>query len=99
MKLGIVVMLISMIVGASALAGINDVKDVVLQNAPTEKSYDFLLPFIEYEKRYAISDTGWNKTFGGKSSDGGYAVEQTFDGGYIIIGDTMSFDVGVVMFG
>ena len=94
MKVGIIVMLISMIVGTSALAGINDVKGIVLQNASAEKSYEFLLPSIECEKKYAISNTGWNKTFGGKSSDGGYAVEQTLDGGYIIIGDTMSFDVG-----
>ena len=36
----------------------------------------------------------WNKTFGGYSSDYGYSGQQTNDGGYIIIGQTYSYDVG-----
>jgi hypothetical protein len=36
----------------------------------------------------------WNKTYGGSVVDWAFAVEQTIDGGYIVVGRTDSFGVG-----
>lgn len=41
-----------------------------------------------------VGDTIWTFTYGGKSFDGSFAVENTSDGGYIIVGYTRSFGNG-----
>ena len=45
-------------------------------------------------KTDANGDSLWTKTFGGSDSDEGLSVQQTTDGGYIIIGDTESYGNG-----
>lgn len=39
-------------------------------------------------KTNSQGDTLWTRTFGGTGSDRGFCVQQTFDGGYIIAGDS-----------
>lgn len=36
----------------------------------------------------------WENTFGGADDDKGYSVEQTSDGGYIVVGETRSYGAG-----
>jgi hypothetical protein len=45
-------------------------------------------------KTNANGDTLWTKTYGGAAKDIGRCVQQTIDGGYIIIGETWSFGAG-----
>ena len=39
-------------------------------------------------------DTLWTKTYGGNGQDEGYFVQQTSEGGYIVAGETWSFETG-----
>jgi len=45
-------------------------------------------------KTNVSGDTLWTRTYGGTSWDGGYSVQQTSDGGYIVAGVTTSFGNG-----
>ncbi len=45
-------------------------------------------------KTDSIGDTLWTKTYGGVNIDYGYSVQQTSDGGYIVVGYTTSFGTG-----
>jgi hypothetical protein len=45
-------------------------------------------------KTDAQGNKQWEKTFGGSEDDGSISVQQTQDGGYILLGDTYSYGVG-----
>ena len=45
-------------------------------------------------KTDADGDTIWTRTYGGSACDRGKSVEQTSDGGYIVVGYTESFGIG-----
>ncbi len=45
-------------------------------------------------KTNADGDTLWTKTYGGSQYEDGFCVEQTDDGGYIVVGYTSSFGAG-----
>ena len=40
----------------------------------------------------------WEQTYGGESSDMGYSVQQTTEGGYILTGSTFSFGMAKEIF-
>jgi hypothetical protein len=45
-------------------------------------------------KTNASGDTLWTRTLGGSEDDQGHSVQQTSDGGYIVVGNTWSFGAG-----
>jgi len=45
-------------------------------------------------KTDAEGDTLWTRAYGGEEDDGGCSVQQTMEGGYIIVGNTRSFSAG-----
>jgi len=49
---------------------------------------------VYFIKTDPYGDILWTRTYGGSSTDGGYWVQQTSDGGYVFVGYTYSFDAG-----
>ncbi len=45
-------------------------------------------------KTDSLGDTLWTRTYGGTEQDYGYSVQQTVDGGYVVVGMTKSFRAG-----
>ncbi len=45
-------------------------------------------------KTNPLGDTLWTRTYGGNSDDEAWSVQQTTDGGFIVVGSTLSFGTG-----
>jgi hypothetical protein len=54
----------------------------------------FILAFFFQQVIIAQGDILWTRTFGGLGDDEGFSVQQTQDGGYIILGSTYSYGSG-----
>ncbi|MGB9721013.1 MAG: T9SS type A sorting domain-containing protein [bacterium] len=80
----------------------DDIGRSVIQN--TDGSYVIVGKKNNYGTTYddvwllklnAMGDTLWTRCYGGNHNEIGYEVQQTSDGGYIIVGATRSFGSGV----
>jgi len=60
----------------------------------TTDSYGHGYSDIYLIKTDSLGDTVWTRAYGGSGGESGYAVRQTFDGGFIAIGSTGSFGDG-----
>jgi hypothetical protein len=56
------------------------------QSFETRRSDFFVL------KLYFNGDIEWQRTYGGSNSDKAHSIQQTTDGGYIVVGSTSSYD-------
>jgi hypothetical protein len=65
----------------------------------TTRSFGAGGPDVWLIKTDAEGNKLWEKTFGGIRDDRGHSVQQTSDGGFILLGWTESFDAGRLMSG
>ena len=66
--------------------------------AGTTNSYGAGASDFYLVKTDASGNMEWEQTFGGSSYERAYSVQQTTDGGYIMLGETQSYDAGACNF-
>jgi len=86
------------IFGDSSVAGAYDVKET-LDKGFIITGYTFSTPEGKADifliKTNANGDIMWQKSYGGSLHEFAYAVSQTTDGGYVVVGSTESYAVGI----
>jgi PKD repeat protein len=79
------------IIHSYSLAGNYTVNLTVMNNNGAMNSTSKVITVL---KSAPTDEEEWNRTFGGTDYDIAYSVQQTSDGGYIIAGETESYDTG-----
>lgn len=77
--------------GGTILAGYTDSKDGGIQPQPSREYWDLWVLKLD-----ACGTVQWEKSLGGTGYESARDVEQTADGGFIILGETNSTDGGVI---
>lgn len=68
---------------------------IIVGRTPISKSGRTAYPDLYITKINKFGDLLWEKTYGGRYGEEGFSVQQTEDGGYIVVGETDSYGAGI----